>query len=157
MALPARQGELGDVGEPEPVRGVGVEVAFDQVLGIIRYLAGVGAVAPGLLDVDDPAALLGHYPADDLLGDPGALGGEPVADVAIAPPAVGGVEYADDFRPYARVLVPCRHRPAAVLIGALRDPQETDELFQGAACPLPQPVDQHGLLHVGHRVEALCF
>lgn len=44
MGLARRDGELGDVGEPQEVREACGEVALHQVLGGIRYLALVGAV-----------------------------------------------------------------------------------------------------------------
>ena len=79
--------ELGDVGQPEPVRGVGMEAALDQVVRRIGDLACVRAVPLGPLQVDDAAALLAHEAPYDLLGhDDGILPvAEPAGDVAVAP------------------------------------------------------------------------
>lgn len=86
VALAARKAELGDVGEPEHVGGVGVEVPLDEVGRSIRCLSRVRAVFPCLLEVDDPAALFCHQPSHDLLGDDHGVcpGPQDMRDVAVS-------------------------------------------------------------------------
>ena len=126
--LLAGQLELGDVGEPQLVRRVRVEVAPHQVGGRVRYLPLVGVVAPLPLQVGDLAALFGHQPAHDLLADDDAAFPQLVVHVPVAPRAAGAVEYPPDIDPELGVLVLRAQLRAAVLIGALRDPQGIGEL-----------------------------
>ncbi len=82
-------GELRYVGEPERVGRIGVEVALDQVLRGIRYLAFVGA-APALSRAAGTQVPLCHDAADDLLGHGRPLGSQHGmnATVAVTPAAV---------------------------------------------------------------------
>lgn len=66
--LAVRKPELRDVGEPQLVGRRGPEVAVDQVLGRIGYLAFVRAVPGFLLRVRDCQPLLAHDAAHHLLG-----------------------------------------------------------------------------------------
>ena len=159
IAFAAREPELGDVGQPEPVRGVGMEAALDQVVRRIGDLACVRAVPLGPLQVDDAAALLAHEAPYDLLGhDDGILPvAEPAGDVAVAPRTVGGLEYLDDSPPHAGVLVPARNRGALVLIGALGYPQGIRELSQAVVGGPPQVLDDQRLLPVGQSPGARGF
>ena len=84
--LAAREPELGDVGEPQPVGLVGAEFPVHEVLRRLGDLADVGAVAPGAsLVVDDLEALLAHYAAHALLARLDALAAEARPDGAVPP------------------------------------------------------------------------
>lgn len=84
----AREPELGDVGEPQPVGLVGAEPPVHEVLRRLGDLADVGAVAPGApLVVDDLEALLAHHAAHALLARLDALAAEARPDGAVAPAA----------------------------------------------------------------------
>ena len=96
--------------------------------GRVRYLPLVGAVAPPPLQVGNLAALFGHQPAHDLLADDDAAFPQLVVHVPVAPRAAGAVEYPPDVDPELGVPVLRAQLRAAVLIGALRDPQGIGEL-----------------------------
>lgn len=88
----------------------------------------VGVVAPLPLQVGDLAAFFDHQPAHDLLADDDAAFPQPVVHVPVAPRAAGAVEYPPDIDPELGALVFRAQLRAAVLIGALRDPQGIGEL-----------------------------
>ena len=109
--------ELGDVGEPQRVGRIGVEVALHQVLRGVGYLAFVGAVLPFLAALGDQVELA-HRPCDDLLRDPHALAPQVQADSAIAVAAVAGGEDLGYAPPQPRMLVRPSHRLDLVLVAA---------------------------------------
>ena len=80
-----------------------------------------------------------------------------VRDVAVAARGVRVLERLAHARPQPGMLVGPRYRPALVLIGALRYPQGTGELFQSSPRRRPQLVYDQGLLPVRHRAGAFGF
>ena len=157
--LAVRQPELRDVCEPQLVGRGRMEVAADQVLRRVGDLALVGAV-PGLLfRVDDHEPLFVHDAAHHLLGYDDRIFSRPqlVRDVAVAARAVGSFEDLAHADAQTGVLVGSCQRPALVLIGALRYPQGSGELFQAPARRRPQLVYDQGFLPVRHRAGALGF
>ena len=122
---------------------------------------------PGLLfRVDDHEPLFAHDAAHHLLGRDDRIFSRPqlVRDVAVAARAVGSFEDLAHADARTGVLVGSCQRPAPVLIGALRYPQGSGELFQAPARRRPQParrrpqlVYDQGFLPVRHRAGALGF
>ena len=148
--------ELGDVGEPQRVGRIGVEVALHQVLRGVGYLAFVGAV-PSF-----PAALgdqveLAHQPCDDLLRDPHALAPQVQADSAIAVAAVAGGEDLGYAPPRPRMLVRSAHGLDLVLVAASAHAELCQYLIEPAR--RPRAVRDQGLLPVRRHsgVDALVF
>jgi hypothetical protein len=80
---------LGDVGQPQPVRGIGGEVVFDQVVvdrrpGQFAFPAApLPERRPAQLRAELPGGPLGHR----LTRDPGLVDQEPVAELGVV--AVG--------------------------------------------------------------------
>ena len=85
VRLPVPGLDLGDVREPFLVRGLGGEIAVDEISRRGRGLALVGTVTPTSWHVRDEIAL-GHDPADYLLRDEGSEHG---LDLAVSVPALG--------------------------------------------------------------------
>ena len=109
--------ELGDVGEPQLVGRIGVEVALHRVLRGVGYLAPAGAVPPFLAALGDRVELA-HQSCDDLLRDPHALAPQAQADPAMAVAAVAGGEDLGYALPRPRMLVRPAHRLAPVPVAA---------------------------------------
>lgn len=104
--LAAREPELGDVGEPQPVGLVGAELPVHEVLRRLGDLAGVGAVAPGApLVVDDLEALLAHHAGHAFLAGADALASQARPDGAVPPAARALAEDAHHAAAYVGVAV----------------------------------------------------
>ena len=93
-------GVLGDVGQPEPVRGGGGELALDEV--VVHGRSGrLTATPSALLGRGGPDPLLGAQPPDPPFADDQAValelvGQEPVAELRII--GVGVEQHVDDVR-----------------------------------------------------------
>ena len=112
--------ELGDVGEPQLIGRVGVEVAADQVLGRLAHLADVGAVLALLLAVDDLQAVLAHDAPDHLLRHDHRLLAlaQLGVHVAVAAGVLDAVEYLGDQDAQLGVLVAGGDGAALVVVAA---------------------------------------
>src|ERR1700722_4306152 len=72
---PALSGlDVGDVGEPDPVRRGGGEVAVEQVRGDRKVVAAVGRPHPPGPCHDGANAVMAHQPLDATTAYPAALG-----------------------------------------------------------------------------------
>ena len=151
--LAAREPELGDVGEPQPVGLVGVEIPVHEVLRRLGDLAGVGAVAPGApLVVDDLEALLAHHAGHALLAGADALAAQARPDGAVPPAPRALAEDAHHAVAYVGVAVARRGDAGPpVLIGALRYPQETCDRAEGQGGRPPQSLAELALAPVRDR------
>ena len=151
--LAAREPELGDVGEPQPVGLVGAEPPVHEVLRRLGDLAGVGAVAPGApLVVDDLEALLAHHAGHALLAGPDALAAQARPDGAVPPAPRALAEDAHHAVAYVGVAVARRGDAGPpVLIGALRYPQETCDRAEGQGGRPPQSLAELALAPVRDR------
>ena len=151
--LAAREPELGDVGEPQPVGLVGVEIPVHEVLRRLGDLAGVGAVAPGApLVVDDLEALLAHHAGHALLAGADALAAQARPDGAVPPAPRALAEDAHHAVAYVGVAVARRGDAGPpVLIGALRYPQETCDRAEGQGGRQPQSLAELALAPVRDR------
>src|SRR3954451_11364516 len=65
--------DIGDVGEPDPVRRSGGEVAVDQVRSDREVVAAVGGPHPAWPRHDGPDTVMTHQSLDATAADPAAL------------------------------------------------------------------------------------
>src|SRR5207244_1202826 len=65
--------DVGDIGEPDPVRRGGGEVSVEQVWGDREVVAAVGGPHPAWLRHDGPNAVPVHQPLDAAAARPAAL------------------------------------------------------------------------------------
>ena len=162
VVLAAGRGELGDVGHGELAGGARGEVVAAargalprDVGGPPVGLPGVGAVAaaarPGR---DEP--LLAHHAPDPLLGDPRAAQAQQGVDAPVAVAAAALLEGLADGAPERGVAVLPEPGPL-VLIGALRDPQESGDLSEGQAGLPPQSLAELCLPPVRDRTGGAAF
>lgn len=155
--LAGGDGELRDVGEPLLVRGLGVEVARDEVVGGRAYLARIRAVGAPLLRVAHAAALFGHEAPHGLARhDYRVLPlAQALPDVTVAPLAPDQRELLPDGGTRAPVAIgPLRLR-LAVVVARRREPDLRQGLRHGEAGG--QGIDDRGLLVIAQIVDALCF
>ncbi len=129
VRLAGRDPELRHVGEPEPVGGVGAEVARDEVPRGVPDLPLVRVVPAPLPGVGDDAALLGHELPHLLAGyADGVLPlAQPLADVAVPPAPAHQLELLPDGRAGPGVGVRALGPGPQVVVAARRD-------AQGAEC-----------------------
>src|SRR4030081_3254991 len=66
--------DVGDVGEPDPVRRGGSEVAVEQVRGDRKVVTAIGGPHPAWPRHDGPDTVMAHQPLDTTAAHPTALG-----------------------------------------------------------------------------------
>ena len=126
----ARQPELGDVGQPEPVGGLGAERPPHEVGRGLGDLPRVGAPPLRPPQVRDDAALLGHELAHLALPARYPALREAPVDVAVAARAPGALELLDDRGARLGPLVGRGGRRAGVVVAGRGDAEPRGQAAQ---------------------------
>src|ERR1700751_6031459 len=88
--------DVGDVGEPDPVRRGGDEVALEQVRDDREVVTAVGGAHPSWPRPDGPAAVAAHQSLDATAARPAALSPQLGMDARAAIVAIGVAVYPPD-------------------------------------------------------------
>ena len=154
--LARRNVKLRDVGEPLPVRGIGVEVPVDHILDRRTDLARVGRI-PASLPADHDQLLLSHDAPNHLLRDGNGLTAEHHVNPPVAVPPIVGLEHLCDRVSQGRILLRQPQTNLVVEIAAARQLELLQEL--GEPPSWLQGINQHALLPVRQilRIDALVF